>query len=305
MALEFWATPLTDPVVPVTVKSVASTLATPSENVTRNTTESAFVVAPAGVCRAIEVMVGALVSMVIASAEDAEDTLPAASAAVAVMLWAPELRAEPGVKLQLPATSDVVVPSVPSWDEITVIVALWTEVPEKVGVVSEVALSVSLAPRSVPAVMSGVLGADGGVVSIKTPRPADDDEVLPTASVAVAETFCTPSVIAEPGVKLQFPLPSAVVVPSVPETLEITVTVELASAVPVKVGVESLVVLSVLLEPASVPAVMSGVEGGAGAVLSSAKLSLAPVGVVLTSAFPAGVSAISCPPAKPRLTVPV
>ena len=41
-----------------------------------------------------------------------------------------------------------------------------------------------------------------------------------------------------------------------------------ASAVPVKVGVVSLVVLSVFDEPLSVPAVMSGALGALGAVVS-------------------------------------
>jgi hypothetical protein len=45
-------------------------------------------------------------------------------------------------------------------------------------------------------------------------------------------------------------------------------TVLPASAVPVNVGVVSFVILSVFEEPLSVAAVMSGVDGAAGAVLS-------------------------------------
>ncbi len=45
-------------------------------------------------------------------------------------------------------------------------------------------------------------------------------------------------------------------------------TVLLASVVPVKLGVVSLVMLSVLEVPVSLPAVRSGVPGAAGAVVS-------------------------------------
>ncbi len=62
-------------------------------------------------------------------------------------------------------------------------------------------------------------------------------------------------------------MPSAVVVPSLTPSMN-TSTVLLASAVPVKVGVVSLVWLSVLEEPLSLPAVRSGVEGAAGAAVS-------------------------------------
>ena len=49
-----------------------------------------------------------------------------------------------------------------------------------------------------------------------------------------------------------------------------TVTVELASAVPVKVGVASLVALSVFDAPVSEPAVRSGAEGAFGISVSTA-----------------------------------
>ena len=57
--------------------------------------------------------------------------------------------------------------------------------------------------------------------------------------------------------------------PSEPLADELTVMVAFASDVPVKVGVVSLVRLSVLLVPVSVPAVMSGVEGALGASRST------------------------------------
>ena len=64
---------------------------------------------------------------------------------------------------------------------------------------------------------------------------------------------------------LQLPEPLAVAVPTVPFTEDIRVIVLFASAVPVKVGVVSLVRLSVSDVPRSVSAVISGVDGAAGA----------------------------------------
>ena len=67
--------------------------------------------------------------------------------------------------------------------------------------------------------------------------------------------------------KLQFPLLSAVVVPK--ELLPAkSSTVLLASAVPVKVGVVSLVRLSLLDVPLSESAARSGTDGAAGADVS-------------------------------------
>ena len=67
--------------------------------------------------------------------------------------------------------------------------------------------------------------------------------------------------------KLQFPLLSAVVDPK--ELLPAkSSTVLLASAVPVKVGVVSLVLLSVFELPVSEPLSRSGVDGAAGAAAS-------------------------------------
>ena len=64
------------------------------------------------------------------------------------------------------------------------------------------------------------------------------------------------------------PLPSAVVVPTTPSTELVRVTVLFASAVPVNVGVMSLVMLSLSETPLSDAAARSGVEGALGAVLS-------------------------------------
>ncbi len=185
---------------------------------------------------------GADVSTVIESPEEAELVFPAASVAVAVIVWVPDV-IEPEVNDQFPLPSAVVVPKVPSTEEITATVELASAVPLNVGVLSLVILSVLDKPESEPAARSGVDGAAGAEVSIVIESPEEAELVFPAASVAVAVIVWVPDVI-EPEVNNQFPLPSAVVVPNVPSTEEITVTVELASAVPVNVGVLSYVILS-------------------------------------------------------------
>ena len=92
---------------------------------------------------------------------------------------------------------------------------------------------------------------------------------FPAVSVAFALTVWLPFERAslESTVKLQFPLLSAVVDPI--ELLPANnSTVLLASAVPVKVGVVSLVLLSVFELPESEPLSRSGVDGAAGVVVS-------------------------------------
>ena len=66
--------------------------------------------------------------------------------------------------------------------------------------------------------------------------------------------------------KVQLPLPLAVVVP-IEEPSEKSSTVLLASAVPVKVGVVSSVILSVVELPESEAEERSGVDGADGAAL--------------------------------------
>lgn len=78
---------------------------------------------------------------------------------------------------------------------------------------------------------------------------------------------CAPSLSTD-AVILQLPLPSAVVVPIwVVPSVSNNATDALASVLPVKVGVVSLVMLSVLELPLSLPAARSGVEP-LGAVVS-------------------------------------
>src|SRR6185436_7003169 len=71
--------------------------------------------------------------------------------------------------------------------------ALGSEVPEKVGVVAEVMLSVVFAPVSV--IRSGTEGAAGGVVSTVTLNAVEKGPTLPAASVARAVMSWTPAVI--------------------------------------------------------------------------------------------------------------
>jgi hypothetical protein len=66
----------------------------------------------------------------------------------------------------------------------------------------------------------------------------------------------------------QFPLVSALAVPSDVVPPRNNSTVELASAVPVKVGVLIFVTLSVVELPESLAAAKSGVEGAVGALVS-------------------------------------
>jgi hypothetical protein len=113
-------------------------------------------------------------------------------------------------------------------------------VPLKVGVVSDVMLSVLKAPVSLDAARSGVDGAAGTFVSIVTVRPPDAAEgPLPAASVWIAVNDHGPAVsvvlvIVHP------PLPFATAVPR--ETAPVnSSTVAFASDVPLKVGVLSAV----------------------------------------------------------------
>src|SRR6185436_9033482 len=68
-----------------------------------------------------------------------------------------------------------------------------------------------------------------------------------------------------------------------------SLTVLPASAVPVKVGVVALVLLSTLEEPLSLPAAKSGVEGAFGAVVSIVTASAAEAGLT----FPAASVAVA------------
>ena len=109
----------------------------------------------------------------------------------------------------------------------------------------------------------------GAVASMVMLKAADLGEVLPASSVAVAVIAKLPSVsVAVAGtVKLQVPELLVVVEPREVEPAKSSTELP-AFAVPVKLGVESLVRLSELELPLSEAALRSGVEGAGGAVSS-------------------------------------
>ena len=108
----------------------------------------------------------------------------------------------------------------------------------------------------------------GALVSMMMFSPVEAEETLPAASVALAVSVCEPAAKAEDVID-QLP-PVAVLVPNtVVPSESYTVTVVPDSAVPVNVGVVSLVMSSLLELPESVPLVMLGVEVAAGALVSS------------------------------------
>lgn len=187
------------------------------------------------------------------------------------MVWSPAVSAELAVMLQtLPLTTAL--PMVPSTLEMRVTVSPVVPVPVKVGVVSLVRLSVFEVPVSLLAARSGVLGADGAVLSIVTLRALELLLTLFAESVALAVIACVTPAVNVSVVICQ--LPSVAVAEPIevapPPTWSLyKVTVEPLSAVPLKVGVVSLVMLSVFDEPVSEAASRSGVDGASGATLST------------------------------------
>jgi hypothetical protein len=212
---------------------------------------------------------GAVESITIAIPAEALLVLPAVSVALLVSVWEPSDRALV-VTLQLPSPSAVAVPStvVPS-----VSYAVTSEfdsaVPVRVGVESLVMLSELEVPLSEMADKSGTLGVLGAVESITISRPAEALLILPVASAALLVSVWEPS-DKTLVVTLQLPAPSAVAVPSTVEpSVSYTVTSEFDSAVPVRVGVESLVMLSELEVPLSEAAERYGLLGALGGVVST------------------------------------
>ena len=132
-------------------------------------------------------------------------------------------------------------------------------VPVKVGVVSEVISSVLDVPLSLFSVKSSAEGATRSDPTIIV-RGSDELLTLPALSVALAVIACTPSPILDI-VICQCPLESASPLPPMtsPE-LKIS-TYAPGSAIPLKVGVESEVRLSVCEVPVSLELVRSGLDG--------------------------------------------
>src|SRR3984893_9290357 len=96
-----------------------------------------------------------------------------------------------------------------------------------------------------------------------TEKAADGALVWPEESVSVAVRLCVPSLSTDVGRVVQWPLPSAVAIPIwvVPSN---TLTVLLATAVPVRVGVLSLVIWSPTIPLSVENEVICGAAGGVG-----------------------------------------
>src|SRR5205823_963670 len=144
-------------------------------------------------------------------------------------------------------------------------VLLASAVPVKTGVVLLVTLSLLELPVSLAAVMAGLVGGLGAVVSIVMLRAAEVVLVLRAASVALTVMLWVPLVSVPVMVMVQLPVPLAVA-PYTTLFRSKSATVLLASAVPAKAGVVLLVTLSLLELPVSLAFVRSGVVGAAGAV---------------------------------------
>ena len=112
-----------------------------------------------------------------------------------------------------------------------------------------------------------VTTTEGGCVSITKVNPLEPVLMLPATSVAFTLIVWVPVLKA---VLVIDQLPS--VATAVPRTVEPSVsykvTVAPGSAVPVNVGVVSVVIPSVLLNPVSLPVARPGVDGAAGACVS-------------------------------------
>ena len=204
---------------------------------------------------------GAVVSMVTTSAGDAILALPATSVCFAVTVCAPVASVALLID-QLPERSTVPVPStvVPLVSN-RVTTAPTSPVPVKVGVVTLVRLSVLDVPLSDAVVRSGAPGA-AAMVSMVTTSGAEAALVMPPI-VCLAVIVCVPSASVELGMD-QLPEASAAAEPSaVVPLVSNSVTVAPATAVPVKVGATTLVMLSTEDAPVSDAVSRSGAPAAA------------------------------------------
>src|SRR5207248_939055 len=172
--------------------------------------------------------VGAAVSMVTDSPVEAALMLPAASVALAVIVWLPEASVEVAM-LQLPLPSAVPLPTcvAPSY---SVTVLLASAVPEIGRAACRVRLSVPDVAASEPVARSGVDGAIGALLAMVTRSPTVTALLSRAPSVAFAVIVWLPEASVDVAM-LQLPLPSAVPVPTCVAPSN-SVTVLLASAVP-------------------------------------------------------------------------
>ncbi len=240
---------------------------------------------------------GTPVSTLKLTVPEAGPVLPAASVAVSEMACGPSPSGVAGVKLQVPAASAIAVPRMAAPSRM-VMVASGSALPVKVGVVSSVVVPSLIGAVTVPAsspmaVSTGAAGAPVSTLKVTVPEAGP---VLPAASVAVSEMACGPSPSGVAGVKLQVPAASAIAVPRMAAPSRM-VMVASGSALPVKVGVVSSVVVPSLIGAVTVPASspMAVSTGAAGAPVSTLKLTVPEAGPVLPAASVA-VSEMACGP---------
>ena len=171
------------------------------------------------------------------------------------------------VILQTPPDT-VVVPIEPSRLDDSEMVSPFVPVPENVGVVSLVKLSVFDEPLSLDAAKSGALGALGAFVSMVIIRAEDETLSLLLASVAFAVMAC---VAADNALTVIDQLPSVAVAEPITVLPDKSLKRRMVlpdSAVPLNVGVVSVVKLSEEDAPVSELEIKSGVLGASGATSS-------------------------------------
>jgi hypothetical protein len=212
---------------------------------------------------------GELVAIVTGKALDAADSLPNGSVNVEEMFQVPSVSVGRVQFVADPITyvHDTVV--VPLVAEMVIVSPLVPPLALKVGVVSLVLLSESDDPVSDAANKSRPVGAAGAVPSIVIGNAVDDGEMLPAGSDNVDEMFQVPSVsvgsvqfVADPITYVH----DTVVVPLV---AEIVIVSPLFPPDALKVGVVSLVLLSVSDDPVSDAANKSTPDGADGAAVST------------------------------------
>ena len=137
---------------------------------------------------------GAVPSMVIGSAPDDVDVLPAGSVSVADTFHVPSVSVGIVQFVAVLTTYEHETVVVPLVAEMVMVSPVVPPVALTVGVVSLVLLSVLDDPESDDASRSTPDGADGGVVSIEIDSALDDGDVFPAGSVSVDEMFQFPGV---------------------------------------------------------------------------------------------------------------
>ena len=152
-----------------------------------------------------------VVSIVMLSAADDPEVLPAVSVATAVTACVLFADSDTSI-VHAPEPLAVVEPLLPSWSLVRVMVSLASDVPD---IVRLVVLDVMLSELDEPVSSDASRSNASGVfmeVSIVILSAADETEVLPAVSVAVAVTACVRLAVSDISI-VQLPEPLAVVVP--------------------------------------------------------------------------------------------